>query len=71
MNGMFTVPGDGDLDFKPVYQLLKDNGYKGWIVVEAEQDPKKHDPFEMALKAKNYIDTELLDQPAGKLTHLA
>lgn len=32
MNGMFTVPGDGDLDFKPVYQLLKDNGYKGWIV---------------------------------------
>lgn len=71
MNGMFTVPGDGDLDFKPVYKILMDHGYKGWIVVEAEQDPDKHDPFEMALKAKEYIDTELLHVPAGKLTHLA
>ncbi|MBS0365936.1 MAG: myo-inosose-2 dehydratase [Proteobacteria bacterium] len=37
--GMFTVPGDGDLDFAAVMQALSQIGYSGWIVVEAEQDP--------------------------------
>ena len=39
INGAFTVPGDGAIDFKPLLQLLYDNGYAGWLVVEAEQDP--------------------------------
>lgn len=60
LNGMFTVPGDGDLDFKPVYKKLVDHGYKGWIVIEAEQDPEKANPLEMALIARKYIDNELL-----------
>ena len=42
--GMFTVPGDGDLDFGPVMRALADIGYAGWIVVEAEQDPARADP---------------------------
>ena len=42
--GMFTAPGDGDLDFGPVMRALKDIGYAGWIVIEAEQDPKLADP---------------------------
>lgn len=42
--GMFTAPGDGDLDFAPVMQALADVRYAGWIVVEAEQDPKRADP---------------------------
>jgi inosose dehydratase len=42
--GMFTVPGDGDLDFAAVMRALADIGYAGWIVVEAEQDPAKADP---------------------------
>ena len=42
--GMFTVPGDGDLDFRGVAQALIDIGYGGWIVVEAEQDPAHADP---------------------------
>jgi len=42
--GMFTAPGDGDLDFAPVMRALADIGYSGWIVVEAEQDPKLADP---------------------------
>ncbi|MGS3108300.1 TIM barrel protein, partial [Escherichia coli] len=37
--GTFTVPGDGVIDFRPVFKLLDDFGYKGWMVVEAEQDP--------------------------------
>ncbi|WP_138418088.1 myo-inosose-2 dehydratase [Aquibacillus sediminis] len=58
--GMFTVPGDGDLDFTEVYNTLIVSGYKGWIVVEAEQDPAKAHPLEYALIAKNYIVNTLV-----------
>lgn len=44
--GMFTVPGDGDLDFAPVMRALKGIGYSGWIIVEAEQDPALANPRE-------------------------
>jgi inosose dehydratase len=44
LEGMFTVPGDGDLDFRTVMQALADIGYSGWIIVEAEQDPAIADP---------------------------
>jgi len=39
LNGVFTVPGDGMVDFRGVLQALADAGYRGWLVVEAEQDP--------------------------------
>jgi len=39
INGTFTVPGDGVIDFDAVLTLLHDAGYEGWLVVEAEQDP--------------------------------
>jgi len=42
--GIFTAPGDGDLDFAPVMRALVDIRYAGWIVVEAEQDPQLADP---------------------------
>jgi inosose dehydratase len=42
--GMFTVPGDGGLDYGAVMRALADIGYSGWIVVEAEQDPALADP---------------------------
>ncbi len=54
-NGVFTVPGDGDVDFAPIFQVLEDAAYEGWVVVEAEQDPAKANPFEYALKARKYI----------------
>ena len=62
LHGMFTVPGDGDLDFKPVYDKLIENNYKGWIVIEAEQDPDKANPLEMAQIARKYIDTKLINK---------
>jgi inosose dehydratase len=43
--GVFTVPGDGDLDFNAIFDLLRRARYDGWVVVEAEQDPKKADPL--------------------------
>ncbi|MED3648119.1 myo-inosose-2 dehydratase [Halalkalibacterium halodurans] len=58
--GMFTVPGDGCIDFTKVYDVLLTHDYRGWIVVEAEQDPAKAHPLEYALKARQYIDEKLL-----------
>ncbi|WP_372804098.1 myo-inosose-2 dehydratase [Paracoccus seriniphilus] len=45
--GVFTVPGDqeGAIDFAPLLQILKDHGYEGWIVIEAEQDPDQRNPL--------------------------
>lgn len=42
--GMFTVPGDGGIDYAEVMAALKRMNYSGWIVIEAEQDPAKADP---------------------------
>ena len=53
--GTFTVPGDGDVDFGPIFQILEEADYEGWVVVEAEQDPAKANPLEYAMKARKYI----------------
>ena len=53
--GVFTVPGDGSIDFGPVFRMLKKAKYRGWMVVEAEQDPAAANPFEYALKARRFI----------------
>lgn len=53
--GTFTVPGDGAIDFSPLFKILEENGYEGWMVVEAEQDPAKANPLEYAMKARKYI----------------
>ena len=55
LNGAFTVPGDGCIDYKPFLQILKDKNYSGWLVVEAEQDPIKANPFEYAKIGYNYL----------------
>lgn len=46
--GIFTVPGDGMIDFKAVAELCAEIGYEGWFVVEAEQDPRKANPLKYA-----------------------
>jgi inosose dehydratase len=48
LEGVFTVPGDGMLDYGPFAALLAEIGYAGWVVVEAEQDPAIANPLEMA-----------------------
>lgn len=57
--GMFTVPGDGCIDFEEPYQALLKYHYKGWIIVEAEQDPAVAHPLEYALIARRYINNSL------------
>ena len=53
--GAFTVPGDGCIDFDPIFKVLEENGYEGYMLVEAEQDPAKANPLEYAIKARKFI----------------
>ena len=53
--GAFTIPGDGCINYDPIFKVLEDVGYEGYMVVEAEQDPAKANPFEYAVKARKYI----------------
>lgn len=55
IQGVFTVPGDGDINFPDIFEAIKRAGYEGWFVVEAEQDPSKADPLEYAQNARAYI----------------
>lgn len=53
--GTFTVPGDGCVDFASIFKELEKSGYEGWLLVEAEQDPAKANPFKYAKMAREYI----------------
>ena len=55
INGAFTVPGDGAVDFKTLLGLLHDNAYRGWLVVEAEQDPVVAPSYEYADKGYRHL----------------
>lgn len=48
LDGIFTVPGDGAIDYEAVLRPICDAGYGGWLVVEAEQDPAKAHPLTYA-----------------------
>ena len=53
--GVFTIPGDGMINFEPLFKILDENNYEGWFIVEAEQDPALANPFEYAKNARNFI----------------
>tara|TARA_B100000963_G_scaffold153044_1_gene133296 strand:- start:479 stop:1333 length:855 start_codon:yes stop_codon:yes gene_type:complete len=66
LEGAFTVPGDGCIDYKPLFDILKQKNYSGWLVVEAEQDPSKANPFEYAKIGYKYL-TETLNSSNIKI----
>jgi inosose dehydratase len=55
LSGVFTVPGDGAVDYPPILAALKSAGYNGWLVVEAEQDPAKAHPLTYARMGHDYL----------------
>lgn len=57
--GVFTVPGDGCVDYAPVLRELV--GYSGWVVVEAEQDPAKAHPLTYARMGYRNLRASLAD----------
>lgn len=65
--GMFTIPGDGSIDFAPLGRFLARGSYSGWLLVEAEQDPSKAPPAETVARAHRFVtDTILRPALAGE-----
>jgi inosose dehydratase len=57
LDGVFTVPGDGFIDFHAFARVLHEIGYEGWVVVEAEQDPAKAPPYDYSLMGRRHLAT--------------
>lgn len=55
LSGVFTMPGDGCVDYPAIFQVLKKQNYGGWLVVEAEQDPAIAHPFTYATMGYNNL----------------
>ncbi|GIP35324.1 myo-inosose-2 dehydratase [Paenibacillus sp. J2TS4] len=60
--GVFTLPGTGDLDFRPIIGELLQRGYDGWAMLEGEQDPAEHPPHEYARTSLNYLNKIILEK---------
>jgi inosose dehydratase len=67
INGTFTVPGDGVIDYEAVLSTLHAAGYQGWLVVEAEQDPAIAPSYRYAKKGFETLRgiVDRLDQKGG------
>jgi inosose dehydratase len=59
LSGVFTVPGDGSIDYPSILATLKEASYAGWLVVEAEQDPVKAHPLTYARIGYDYLSGEI------------
>lgn len=57
--GVYTVPGDGCVDYGAVFRAL--DGYSGWMIVEAEQDPRKANPLAYAKRGVAYLKMKLAE----------
>ena len=57
--GVYTVPGDGCVDYAAVFQALP--AYGGWVVLEAEQDPEKANPLAYAKRGVAHIKAALAE----------
>jgi inosose dehydratase len=55
IDGVFTIPGDGDVDFPAVLQKLASRHYGGWLIVEAEQDPTVAPPWPLAQRSYRFV----------------
>ena len=56
--GVYTVPGDGCIDFVAALRPVAEAGYAGWMICEAEQDPAKAHPLTYARKGyATLVDT--------------
>ena len=61
LKGVFTVPGDGMIDYDDIMKRLFDVGYEGWVIIEAEQDPAKANPLEYAKMGYSKLHQALHD----------
>jgi inosose dehydratase len=68
INGAFTVPGDGVVDFRALLSILREHGYRGWLVVEAEQDPAVAPSYRYAEMGYRHLRgiVDTLDAPSRR-----
>ncbi len=59
LEGVFTVPGDGFINFGSFAQVLSEIDYSGWVVVEAEQDPEEANPLEYSRMGHQHLSLAL------------
>jgi inosose dehydratase len=71
MNGAFSVPGDGCIDFPGILQLLYENDYEGWLVVEAEQDPAVAPSYQYAQMGFQHLSDLVKRIENGELVGVA
>jgi len=62
LDGVFTVPGDGCIDYEPIIKILFQNDYEKWLIIEAEQDPSKAIPFEYAKIGFSYLKKIVIEK---------
>jgi len=65
LDGVFTVPGDGSIDYDAMFQPLAAVGYAGWFVVEAEQDPNVAPPAQYSRLGYSNLSAALNRAYAG------
>jgi inosose dehydratase len=53
--GVFTIPGEGSVDFPAIFRILDAANYHGWLIAEAEEDPAKAPPLPKARQARDYV----------------
>lgn len=53
--GIFCRLGKGNVNFQAIINILKENGYDGWIVVEQDVLPGMGSPRSHAVKAREYL----------------
>ena len=63
LEGMFTVPGDGVIDFSEIIQALDELSYEGWLVIEAEQDPDRANPYDYSKLGLDHIKSIIAKRP--------
>ena len=71
INGAFTVPGDGGIDFAALLQVLYQHDYQGWLVVEAEQDPAVAPSYQYAEMGYQHLAALVQKIENGDLTGMA
>lgn len=59
IEGIMCEPGDGDIDFKDLFDFMKSKGFDGWVVVEQDMYPVKSfdDPYPIAKHTREYLNS--------------
>lgn len=65
LDGVFTVPGDGCIEYDRILEVLSGAGYSGWAVVEAEQDPSVAPPLKYATMGRRYLSGIIKEYYSG------